>query len=269
MVKDIRVLILDGAIYPEFYNPTNHWSRHLGTVSYKSVRLPLGEPVPSLEGFSHLIVTGSEDRITKPRPWHEVEARIVRSAVEMGKVVLGSCFGHQMLARELMQGHHAVSSKTPEMGWFPIERLDESERGFQKEDVDSDAMGEKEEGTQESGLDGFCNGGDVLLEGLPDPFHIFCSHFDEVIDVEQPWRVLARSRLCGVQVMRLEDKPVWGIQAHPEIPPSEARLLLEGMLKTNPKHADLIEPALRMTVSDDEVIDTIAKNFLKIDPIEI
>jgi len=276
MVKDIRVLILDGAVHPEFYNPTDHWSRHLGSVSYSSVRLPLGEPAPTLESFSHVIVTGSEDRITKPRQWHEVEARIVRRAVEMGKVVLGSCFGHQMLARELMQGRHAVSSNTPEMGWFPIERLDIAGSGFQNRSLNTAVMGEEdEEGGFERVGQGFSEGGDVLeggdalLKGLPDPFYIFCSHFDEVIDVEEPWRVLARSARCGVQVMRLEDKPVWGIQAHPEITPSDARLLLEGMLKTNPTHAGLIEPALGMVVRDDEVIDTLVKNFLKIDPIEI
>jgi GMP synthase (glutamine-hydrolysing) len=181
-----RVLILDGAVHPEFYRPIAHWTKHLRDVQWEAVSLVCGQTIESLEGFTHLIVTGSEDRIVSPRPWHEVEAKLVRLAAQRGMAILGSCFGHQMLARELMTGRHAVASRTPEMGWLPIERLDNK--------------------TTEKAKDG-------LLAGLPDPFYVFCSHFDEVIDVEPPWRALARSAHCGVQVMRWGNRPVWGVHA--------------------------------------------------------
>jgi GMP synthase-like glutamine amidotransferase len=229
-----RVLILDGAIHPEIYQPTDHWTAHLGDVEWVSVRLPAGEGrdaglLDSGGGFTHVIVTGSEDRIVSPRPWHEVEARLVREAAERDLSILGSCFGHQMLARELMSGRHAVESATPEMGWLPIEILEQDE----------------------------------LLSGLGDQFFVFCSHFDEVITPEPGWRVLARSGGCGVQVMRWAGRPVWGIQAHPEIPPDKAHLLLEGFLRHNPDKEALIRPALSMEVRDDRVVSTIVKNFLE------
>lgn len=224
-----RVLILDGAIYPDLYHPTDHWRSELGGVDSDSVHLPSGQPVPDLGRYTHVIVTGSEGSITKPAPWYEVEAAAVRRAFEAGLPMLGSCFGHQMMALALSGEKHAVASGTPEFGWMEVNILTE----------------------------------DHLLQDLPNPFHTFNFHFDEVAGPPEPWQVLARSSGCAVQIMRYADRPVWGIQAHPEIPPDDARVLMEGYSSLNPDRAELIAPAMKATPRDDMILGRIVRRFLE------
>ena len=179
------VLVLDGSIYPEIYKPADEWRALLGGVPADVVHLPSGELVPDLAPYTHVIVTGSEASINRPEPWFDVEADAVRRAFEQSKPMLGSCFGHQMLAQALSGRQYTVVSPAPEVGWIEVEIVEEDE----------------------------------LLDGLNNPLHMFASHFDEVMSPPAPWKVLARSKGCAVQVMRYADRPIWGIQAHPEIPP--------------------------------------------------
>ena len=223
-----RVLILDGTIFPDIYGPTAQWRDLLGDVPSDSVHVPSGEDVPDLAGYSHLIVTGSEASITRPEPWYESEIECVRRAVDAGIAVLGSCFGHQILAVALSGSGHAAASPTPELGWIRVE----------------------------------ITAGDPLLDCLPGPFWVFASHFDEVPAPPEPWRVLARSARCAVHVMRYGDRPVWGIQAHPEITPEQGRVLLEGFIEKAPERADIVRAALGGEVRDDGTAPAIVANFL-------
>jgi GMP synthase-like glutamine amidotransferase len=223
-----RVLILDGSIYPEMYTPTTGWRQWLGDVPSDSVRLPSGGTVPPLAPYSHLIVTGSESSIVRPEPWFEAEAEAVRGAFDRGIPILGSCFGHQMLARTLCGAASVASSSTPEIGWVAVQ----------------------------------WTASDPLIDGLPNPSWMFTSHFDEVRDLPAPWKMLGRSAGCGVAAMRYGDRPIWGIQPHPEITPREGRILMEGFLARAPDKAELIKPALAQQPHDDGVIVEIVKRFL-------
>ncbi len=227
-----RLLILDGSIHRGSYDPTEGWRRFLGGVESLSVHLPSGEKPPRLDDFTHLILTGSEATITKWEPWYELEAGCVREALEKGKAVLGSCFGHQMLALALSGEAHVGASPTPEIGWIEVE--------IQAEDS--------------------------LLEGIPRRFWSFAFHFDEVKDPPPPWRILAKSAGARVQVMRYGDLPIWGLQAHPEIPPGDARPLLEAGLDLYPGKASLLRAALAQEPRDDGAIRKITKNFLEQGP---
>ena len=105
---------------------------------------------------------------------------------------------------------------------------------------------------------------DPLLEGLPRPFHVFASHFDEVRDPPAPWRVLARSEACAVQVMRFGEAPVWGIQPHPEMTIADARLLLQGILRATPEREALVKTAFAQVPQDDDVARRLVENFLAV-----
>ena len=223
-----RVLILDGSIYPDIYRPADEWRALLGGVPADAVHLPSGELVPDLAPYTHIIVTGSEASINRPESWFDVEVDAVRRAFELGKPMLGSCFGHQMLARALSGPEYTAVSPTPEVGWIDVEVIEEDE----------------------------------LLDGLRSPLHMFASHFDEVTSPPAPWRVLAQSTGCAVQVMRYADRPVWGIQAHPEIPPQNARRLMEGILTRAPQMAPFIRPALSQPPRDDGIAEEIVRRFL-------
>ena len=116
-----RVLVLDGSIYRDIYRPADHWRALLGDVPADSVHLPSREPLPPLDRYTHLIVSGSEASIVEPAPWYEVEANAIRRAVAAGKSILGSCFGHQMLARALSGERHVAASPKPEVGWIEVD----------------------------------------------------------------------------------------------------------------------------------------------------
>jgi GMP synthase-like glutamine amidotransferase len=175
-----------------------------------------------------VIVTGSEASISKPEPWFEVELAAIRRAFDLGKPIFGSCFGHQMLVVALSGAEYARPSPTPELGWAPVEVLARDE----------------------------------LFDGLPNPFWVFVSHFDEVCDPPSPWQVLARSAGCAVHAIRYGDRPIWGIQAHPEIPPEHGVVLLEGFLDKAPERAELIRAALAQTPRDDCLALALTRRFL-------
>jgi GMP synthase-like glutamine amidotransferase len=223
-----RVLIIDCSIFPDIYRPTAHWRALLDGVPSDVVHLPSGEPVPDLAAYTHIVLTGSEASIVEPAPWYEVEIALVRRAAEIGKAMLGSCFGHQMLALALSGPRHVRRAAAPELGWTAIDIVT----------------------------------ADALLEGLPNPFHAFVSHFDEVAFLPSPWRVLAKSAGCAVQVMRYGDKPIWGVQAHPEIDPAEGCALLGGFAIKTPERAALFDAALAQEPHDDGMINEIIRRFL-------
>jgi GMP synthase-like glutamine amidotransferase len=224
-----KVLILDGAVDRTIYRPTEHWQALLGGESCDSVHLPSGGRVPDLKDYSHVIVTGSEASITRPEPWFEAEADAVREAYRLGKPILGSCFGHQMLALALSGTESVAASPTPEVGWIEVERLAD----------------------------------DDLLDGMTSSFSVFAVHFDEVPSPPPPWRVLARSAGCRTQVMRCGARPIWGIQAHPEIDPNEARTILSEFKKRSPERAKLFEAALGQTPRDDRIAREMVRRFLE------
>jgi GMP synthase-like glutamine amidotransferase len=223
-----RVLILDGAINTDLYHPTEHWRALAEGAECVSVHLPSDEELPELDSFSHMIVTGSEASITVFEPWFAAEAEAVSEAAERGMPILASCFGHQILAWALSGPRFTRRSPTPELGWIEIETI----------------------------------AADPLLDGLPRRWFSYALHFDEVIDLPAPWRVLARSERAQVQVMRYGDAPIWGIQAHPEIGPDEGRAVLSGILRRSPELAPVLRPALEQEPRDDGLAREIVRRFL-------
>ena len=93
-----RILVLDNSTDRAVYRPVEEWSRHFGGIPFDAVHVPAGEPIPPLDRYTHLLVTGSDATFSRPEAWFDAEADAVRDAVDRGLAVLGSCFGHQMLA---------------------------------------------------------------------------------------------------------------------------------------------------------------------------
>jgi len=186
-----HLLILDNAIHTEIYHPVDHWIRYVPP----GVRITVQrreDPVPRLATFTHVLITGSESSILDPDPWVEEQLSLIKEAAVKGVPLLGSCHGHQMIAYAFGGPGSVAESPTPEFGWIEIEILAE----------------------------------DPIFLDAQRPVHSFCSHFDEVAAPPVGFRVLARSAGCRVQAMVKDDAPVYGIQAHPEITPTEGEELL-------------------------------------------
>lgn len=94
--------------------------------------------------------------------------------------ILGICVGLQLMAIHF--GGKAGPSELPEYGLAELQVLDE----------------------------------DDLFKGLPKKFSVWESHNDEVKEAPG-FKVLATSENCKIQALKLVDKPLYGVQFHPEV----------------------------------------------------
>ncbi len=184
-----RVLVLNNAVMPEVYTPFDHWRSHFpAEVSLAEVRL--GTPLPPLDAFTHLLLTGSEASIVEPDPWVGEQMAYVRQAAAAGKRILGSCHGHQLIAAAL--GGGVGRAATPELGWIELEVL----------------------------------GSPAMFAGAVQPVWTFAAHFDEVTTLPPGCVATARSAHCAIHGFAHQELPIWGVQAHPEITVARGEELL-------------------------------------------
>ena len=151
-----KIAVIDNSVEPEIYRPVEHWARYLppGWVSF---RAPEGK-LPDLDDdFTHMILTGSEASVLELEPWASAEIDLICEADRRGLALLGSCYGHQLLAAALAGPDSIGRCQAPELGWIPVEAR----------------------GTSEV----FGSGGTVS--------HVFSLHFDEVRNLPAPFVVLS------------------------------------------------------------------------------
>jgi GMP synthase (glutamine-hydrolysing) len=60
-----------------------------------------------------------------------------------------------------------------------------------------------------------------LLAGIRSPFKAWESHNDEVVRMPSGFKVLAHSDSCAVEAIRMLDRPIFGLQFHPEVENTE------------------------------------------------
>ncbi len=63
---------------------------------------------------------------------------------------------------------------------------------------------------------------DDILAGMKSRINTWASHADEVSCLPDNFIRLARSEICEVEAMRHVDKPIYGVQWHPEVAHTEA-----------------------------------------------
>lgn len=225
----MKVAIIDNSIEPEFYRPVEHWGRHLAAPYDAFVAREGRFPDPA--AYSHVILTGSEASILEREAWADVEAEYAKRAVAAGAAVLGSCWGHQLLAFALAGEAHVRRCARPEIGWIPIR-------------VHKD--------------------GD-LLGPVGSPF-VFSIHYDEVRELPASFEVLASTDACPVQAFRLKGKPVWGIQSHPEVDIQTGLKFLEDLVASGFKGREFLLEALGRPPRDSGLIGPIVRAFLAANP---
>jgi len=220
-----KIAIIDNSIDPGVYRPVEHWSRHL-TVPWDAFVARDG-CFPDPAAYSHFILTGSEASILERDPWVDVEAGIVREAIAAEVAVLGSCWGHQLLAFALAGESHVRRCLRPEIGWVAI-RVDK----------------------------------DNELLGPAGTFDTFSVHYDEVRDLPGPFEILASTDTCPVQAFRLQGKPVWGLQSHPEVDIPTGLRFLRDLADRGFKGRGFLLDALLQPPRDSGLIRRIVRTFL-------
>ena len=223
--KTIKIAIIDNSINPSVYKPVEHWRQFINHQADAFAARKREFPDLS-EGYTHMIITGSEASIMEREPWVYLEVEVVREAVERGLSILGSCYGHQLLALSLFGPHRVARCRKPEIGWLSIP--------FEPNPLVQDG-------------------------GRMD---IFTSHFDEVVNLPEDCLVFASTPGCSVQAFQLGDFPVWGIQPHPEISIAEGRRFFEAIIATGVRNKDLFQTALESTPRDSGLIQPLVANFL-------
>ncbi|MDQ2974250.1 MAG: gamma-glutamyl-gamma-aminobutyrate hydrolase family protein [Acidobacteriota bacterium] len=174
----------------------------------------LTEPFPavSLERVmslrpSHIILSGQS------HPWVNYSAESLSGVFEVirkaPQPILGVCGGHQQMALafgapvDLMgrveQGEGYEGAKR-ERGFFPIETT-----------------------------------GDGLFKNLPSSLTVWHSHFDEVKELPKGFHLTASNERCPIQAMQHNERPLFGVQFHPELfdqEHPEGRKIIENFLET-------------------------------------
>ena len=178
-----RILFLDNSIQNDLYKPLSYWEPVL-LFEFDSYRASAGELPDDLDAYSHIFISGSSASVLDNTDWINAEQELICRAVDRGKVILGSCFGHQIIARALF-GDGAVRKRPAlDVGWPAIEIL-----------ADDALLG---------------------LAGSKIYGHVF--HYDDVCRInENEATVIARSKACEILAFKLNGKPVWGIQPHFEM----------------------------------------------------
>jgi GMP synthase (glutamine-hydrolysing) len=145
---------------------------------------PDEEPPPSHDRFGAVIVFGGSMNVDEEdeHPWLRDEKRHLGELLERGTPMLGICLGSQLVAEAA--GGEVRRAPRPEIGWHEIELTPEGEA-------------------------------DELLGVMPERFESFQYHHYEWL-LPPGGVTLARSALA-LQAFRLGERPVWGLQFHPEV----------------------------------------------------
>ena len=221
-----KIAFIDNSIDHVFYNPVINCNPCIKEfVTYRAIN----NEFPSLnENFTHIILSGSEYSILEKAEWISKEIELIKKVIDRGIPILGSCFGHQLITVALCGYKNVRRRKNPEVGWIEIKIYNKNS----------------------------------IFRGINDRVYAFSSHFDEVFDLPPQFNILASSASCDIQAFQYLDKPVWGIQFHPEINIEQGKELLYKAKFRHIEYTYIYQRALNSPPRDSEITQKIVNNFL-------
>jgi len=141
-------------------------------------------PQTNISVYDGVIISGSPRGATKC-DIVDYQLQFYGWVKDYEKPILGICAGHQIIGR--LFGSELIRDRQKEDGDLEVHI------------VDSDAAKE-----------------DPIFAGINTPFTVRQAH-DDSITRPNEFTLLAYSSQCNVQVIKHKDKPIYGIQFHPEI----------------------------------------------------
>ena len=172
---------------PVDFSRTNisHWAENMG-YSISNTYLCNNESLPPIEAFDWLIVMGGSPHAWEEDvyPWLSVEKKFIAQALEDNKIILGICFGAQLLAESL--GAEVFVNRYNEIGWHEVTLTPEGQQSY-------------------------------LFENIPERFTTFHWHADH-FSLPRGCTRLAYSEATVNQAYISPERPIAGIQFHPEYP---------------------------------------------------
>mgnify|MGYP002630878159 CR=1 FL=1 len=202
----------------------------LGDEPRVVVRAVTEELPQDLDAYRGILVSGSKANLPSPEPWMDPLLDLIRGAQRTQKPLLGICFGHQAIAVALGGPLAVRQAPTSELGWEEIRTL----------------------------------AGNPILEGLPERFRCFVSHFDEVTPGTPGLSPLARSERCAIQAYQVAGSPIWGMQFHPEMDPLESETLVRNNLARHTSLQGTPDQVLNGRVDGRHLGRIVMKNFIRL-----
>jgi GMP synthase (glutamine-hydrolysing) len=159
------------------------WAEKKG-YAYAKTDVFKREPLPSLDGFDWLVVMGGSQHVwdDAAHPWLPKEKAFIGEALAGDKIVLGICFGAQLLAEIL--GGRVFPNDQEEIGWFKVSLTPRGKKSF-------------------------------LFRRIPDTFMSFHWHSDHFSSPAGCMR-LAFTEPTPNQVFVCGNRPIVALQFHPE-----------------------------------------------------
>jgi len=142
-----------------------------------------GSPLPTYDGISGIVITGSHALVTEHKDWSERTAEWLPGVVERKIPLLGICYGHQLLAYA-MGGNVEANPNGLEFGTIDVKLHSAAKK-------------------------------DLLFYDLPDSIRVNVAHYQSVLRLPPNSRLLASSEMDQHQAFVVGDC-AWGIQFHPE-----------------------------------------------------
>ncbi|MBW4469779.1 MAG: type 1 glutamine amidotransferase [Stenomitos rutilans HA7619-LM2] len=139
-------------------------------------------------GYDALLVGGSSDAsVTQPEkyPFVDHAKRLLLYCLDKSIPVFASCFGFQV-AVEALGGRVIVDAASMEIGTYQLQLTEAAAT-------------------------------DVLFHDVPDRFWVVSGHKERALSLPEGAVLLASSELCPYQAFRVEGKPFYGFQFHPEV----------------------------------------------------
>jgi GMP synthase-like glutamine amidotransferase len=155
-----------------------------------------GEFPDDLGAYAGIFLSGSPHGAYEDIPFIRREHDLIREAGQRDIPMLGICFGSQILGSALC-------------GRDQVFRRPFCEVGYKWLDASAEAAG------------------DAIADEIGPRVLMFVWHNDEVRADHPDMTILASTDLCPNQIWRFRDKPVWGIQGHPEITRDQAQIWFE------------------------------------------
>ena len=142
------------------------------------------EQLPTIDDFDWLMVMGGSQHAWEENvhPWLAAEKEFIAKAFDKNKIILGVCFGAQLLAEVL--GGSVSANRYKEIGWYEVSLSAEGRQSF-------------------------------LFQDIPGRFVTFHWHADH-FTLPPGCTRLACSEPTAQQAFVLEGKPIAGLQFHPE-----------------------------------------------------
>ena len=151
-------------------------ARRIRELGVHATVAEIDHPAAELRGARGIIISGGPASVTEP-----TSPRVDPGIYDLGLPILGICYGHQLLARDL--GGRVSPGVTKEYGHSSLQARESP-----------------------------------LFQGLPSrTLTVWMSHGDTVVDVPAGFEPIGQTDDCKIAAMQHRERRLFGLQFHPEV----------------------------------------------------